>query len=287
MKPCRVTPEVVSPIDMDCGCEFTDTFPESSLPVRGDTSSFPESSSWARHTVPRRLGFSSVARLRYERTQRWPTIARPRYSGPRFEVQLEGRPRVRIYSSASFGDSEDDSLYEDCASEILDTVPRRRWHTEFVSKGKKKSRKGKEPAESVISEREQQEQLGELEKLIHQQKAEEEMCQCEQANPLWSPLALRTEQEHLEDLLQGDYYHGMAEVRDKVEQLEYNLLEVQERLKAAELRHEQAQREALQSHQEQQDVIVDRLARLGLQVANQDEDAGKEFKTRRMRLRWL
>jgi hypothetical protein len=142
-------------------------------------------------------------------------------------------------------------------------------------------------AESVISERERQEQLGELEKLIHQQKAEEEMCQCEQANPLWSPLALRTEQEHLEDLLQGDYYHGMAEVRDKVEQLEYNLLEVQERLKAAELRHEQAQREALQSHQEQQDVIVDRLARLGLQVANQDEDAGKEFKTRRMRLRWL
>jgi hypothetical protein len=334
-EPCRVTPEVVSHINMDCGCGYADSFLESLRPMRVTTSLIPESSSRARNTMQRRFGFSSVSGPKYERTQRSLTIPRHRYGESidseggdalvqsmldtrkrgresfRLRFENQGRARLQFYSSASFGEAEDDSLHEDCASNIPDTVPRRRWYTELVSKGKNKSRKGKEPAESVVSERERQEQLGELEKLIHQQKAEEEMYQFEQANPLWSPLAPRTEQKHSEDLLRGDHYHRMAEARDpcnaspfyelasedvrkrlfdaqnRVELLEHDLLEIQERLKTAERRHGRAQREALRSHQDSQDVIVDRLARLGLQVADQDEDAGKEFKTRRTRLRWL
>jgi hypothetical protein len=47
-----------------------------------------------------------------------------------------------------------------------------------------KSRKGKEPAESVISKHERQEQLDELARQVRQQKLDEEMYQYEQANPL-------------------------------------------------------------------------------------------------------
>jgi hypothetical protein len=163
----------------------------------------------------------------------------------------------------------------------------------------------------VTPEQEHQDELDALARLERHAQLEEEMYQFEQANPLpyWSRIPQPSAQRELDDLPRGDYTHRMSRDRsprvpsrlyeladekvrkelfdagDEVEHLEHDLLKVSEKLEEAELRHEEAELEAMRSHEEREAEEVERLVRRVARLASEEEDGEEVYKPSR-RHRW-
>jgi hypothetical protein len=205
---------------------------------------------------------------------------------------------------------------------ILHTSPRRRWGAESFTEEKSKSSRYKYCTPNsciahlrdksyspvyVNPEQEHEDELDALARLERHAQLEEEMYQFEQANPLpyWSRIPQPSAQRELDDLLRGDYPHGMSgcrssriplrlyeladekvrkelfDVEDEVEHLEHDLLKVSEKLEEAELKHEEAELEAMRSHEEREAEKVERLVRRVARLASEEEDGEEVYKPSR------
>jgi hypothetical protein len=340
-KPCEGTIEIATPIDDDCGCSRPDYIPGLNWPSYGCPSPVPKS---FQYTCPRHSGVSSEERpaspfeLESETPRRYYTLSKPRcpdsfYCGSAELLQSAINKCTKRGSERDAQDScatgivsidglEEDVLCEDCVSEILYTPPRRRWGAKSFTEGKSKSSKHKYCTPNsciahlramsyspvyVTPEQEHQYELDALARLERHAQLEEEMYQFEQANPLpyWSRIPQPSAQRELDDLLRGDYTHGMSGCRSpripshlyeladekvrkelfdaehEVEHLEHDLLKVSEKLEEAELRHEEAELEAMRSHEEREAEEVERLVRRVARLASEEEDGEEVYKPSR------